>query len=140
MRLTFFPELGKAVVTHFGHPVLEVLEWVSVPGTSTAHHLRPPPKKNRAELETTEHHGTVFYRCPSTEQRGRGCGAHLAAGVTVVSSQREAEVSGAVHAHHHMGDWHQHRRSLSQGHPQLLTGLWTQTGQDGRQKSVQTWS
>lgn len=55
MRLTFFPELGVAVVTHFGHPVFEVLEGVSVPGTSTAHHLRP---KTGGKLETTEHHAT----------------------------------------------------------------------------------
>lgn len=39
MKFTSFPELGIAVVTHFGHPVFEVLEWVSVPGTSAAHHL-----------------------------------------------------------------------------------------------------
>lgn len=27
------------MVTHFGYPVFEVLQWVSVPGTGTAHHL-----------------------------------------------------------------------------------------------------
>lgn len=39
IKFTSFPELGIAVVTHFGHPVFEVLEWISVPGTSAAHHL-----------------------------------------------------------------------------------------------------
>lgn len=38
-KFTSFPELGKAVVAHFGHPVFEVLEWVSIPRASTAHHL-----------------------------------------------------------------------------------------------------
>lgn len=27
------------MVAHLGHPVFEVLEWVSIPGASTAHHL-----------------------------------------------------------------------------------------------------
>lgn len=57
-----------------------------------------------------------------------------------MSSQREAEISGTVHAHHHMGNWHQYRGSLSQGHPQLLTGLWTRAGQDGSQNGVQIWT
>lgn len=55
----------------------------------------------------------------------------------MVSSQREAEVSGTVHAHHHMGNWHQNRCSFSQGHPQLLTGLWTHTGQGSIQNSLE---
>lgn len=38
-KCTSFSELGVAVVTHFGHPVFEVLEWVSIPRASTAHHL-----------------------------------------------------------------------------------------------------
>lgn len=63
-------------------------------------------------------------------------GADLAAGVAVVSPQREAEVSGTVHAHHHMGNWHQYRCSFSEGHPQLLTGLWMHTGQDCIQNTL----
>lgn len=46
----------------------------------------------------------------------------------MVSSQCEAEVGGAVHAHHRVGNWHQYRRGLPQGHPQLLTGLWARMG------------
>lgn len=47
----------------------------------------------------------------------------LATGITVVSSEREAEVRCAVHAHHNVRNWHQYWCSLSQGHPQFLTGL-----------------
>lgn len=53
MRLTSFPELGIAVVTHFGHPVFEVLQWVSVPGTSTAHHLPPKTGKKQKPQSVT---------------------------------------------------------------------------------------
>lgn len=56
----------------------------------------------------------------------------LSAGVTVVSSEREAEVSGAVHAHHHLRNRYQLRSSFTQGHPQLLSGLMGKHGQDGK--------
>lgn len=99
-------------------------------------HDTPPTPENREELETPEHHGTAFF--PVSFWPRQGCGADLAAGVTVVSSQCEAEVTGTVHAHHHMGNWHQYRCSLSQGHPQLLTGLRTHTGQDSSQNRIRT--
>lgn len=54
----------------------------------------------------------------------------LATGVAVVSSQREAEVRGAVHAHHHVGNWHQHGSRLTEGHPQLLPRLFGQSWDD----------
>lgn len=38
-KCTSLPELSIAVVTHLGHPLFEVLEWVSIPRASTAHHL-----------------------------------------------------------------------------------------------------
>lgn len=50
-------------------------------------------------------------------------GSDLATRIAVVSSESEAEVGGAVHAHHHMRNWHEDRCSLAQGHPQFLTGL-----------------
>lgn len=53
LRFTSFPELGVAVVTHFGHPVFEVLQWVSVPGTSTAHHLHRDTVR-KEDLQTKE--------------------------------------------------------------------------------------
>lgn len=47
----------------------------------------------------------------------------------MVSSEREAEVRCTVHAHHYMRHWDQYGSSLTQGHPQFLTGLLAQ-GQD----------
>ena len=58
--------------------------------------------------------------------------ADLATGVAVVPSQCEAEVSGAIHAHHHMWNWHEYRSSLAEGHPQLLTCLRTHSAQRAR--------
>lgn len=53
MRFTSFPELSIAVVTHFGHPVFEVFQWVSVSRTGTAHHLH----RDRMQ-RITNHRGT----------------------------------------------------------------------------------
>jgi len=39
LGFTSFPELSIAVVTHFGHSIFEVLQRISVSGTSSAHHL-----------------------------------------------------------------------------------------------------
>lgn len=48
---------------------------------------------------------------------------YLSTSVAVVPSEREAEICGAVHAHHHLGNWHKHRRGLTKSHPQFLAGL-----------------
>ncbi len=153
LRFTSFPELGIAVVTHFSHPVFEVLQRVSVPGTSAAHHLlREIEYKEGLQTTDRQHPVSVVYLWPpdtwylkhatclvtnvttlsfnnliTTKPKYflQVCVSDLATGVAVVSSQCEAEVRGTVHAHHHMRNWHQNRSSLTQGHPQLLTGLWT---------------
>lgn len=49
--LTSFPELGIAVVAHFGHPVFEVLEWVSIPRASAAHNLAGEVESKSETLE-----------------------------------------------------------------------------------------
>lgn len=56
LNVTSFPELGIAVVTHFGHSVFEVLQRVSVPGTSTANHLtRPTANLRRRYTDSLQH-------------------------------------------------------------------------------------
>lgn len=51
------------------------------------------------------------------------CATHSSAAMAVVSPKSEAEIWGAVHAHHHLRDWNKRWSFLSQRQTQMISGL-----------------
>lgn len=91
---------------------------------------RPPALREPSEMEPrkscNKHESKSLNwskRGIATRSRWPRSQTDLAAGVAVVSSKSEAEVRGAVHAHHRVRRRHRNRSGFTQGHPQLLTGL-----------------
>lgn len=87
----------------------------------------PPAQKETERSKTANSHSNMTQHTESsTKHWGYGAAVHLSdlsTGVAVVPSECEAEISCAVHAHHHLWNWNQYRCSFSERHPQFFTGL-----------------
>lgn len=85
--LTSFLQLAVTAITHFGHAVLHVFEWISVPGAAATDDLQHEGSRHQSSVRFLGGLRLQFDSYPSTA-------------VAVMSAERQAEIGRAVHAHH----------------------------------------